>query len=116
MRHSFETVWHAVALAVAQRVTCPRLQVGAVVVGPDNQIISTGYNGAPRGEPHCIDVGCEIEANHCIRVVHAEVNALLQAGPRAKGATLYCTHKPCARCTAIIKNAGIVRALYLQEY
>lgn len=66
-----------VAEIIARRGTCPKKQVGAVLVAVDNTIISTGYNGAPSGLPHCLDVGCLLSpAGKCMRAVHAEMNAL----------------------------------------
>ncbi|WP_430626492.1 deoxycytidylate deaminase [Sulfobacillus thermotolerans] len=75
---------------VATRSTCPRRAVGAVLVR-DHRVIATGYNGAPSGEPHCLDVGCLIENNHCVRTIHAELNALLQCaryGIATEGASI----------------------------
>ena len=107
-----------IAKEVASRSTCPRASVGAVIV-KDNRILSTGYNGAPPGEPHCTDVGCLMENNHCERTIHAETNAVAQAakfGVSVDGATLYCwsirhsTGEPvesCIKCTQVMKSAGI---------
>lgn len=116
-RPTFDAVWMEVARTVARRSTCPRLQVGAVLVDDDNQIISTGYNGAAKGMSHCDDVGCDIEkeTGRCKRTVHAEINALLQ-GPNFTGTTLYVTHLPCTECTAIICNTGIERIVYGEQY
>ena len=115
-RPSFDQVWLEVAKTIAQRGPCPRLQVGAVLVDKHNRIVSTGYNGAPSGVPHCTDESCLMEHNHCVRAIHAEVNALLQAGPKAEGATLYVTHKPCLRCTQLILAARIRGYQYMFEY
>jgi dCMP deaminase len=92
------------------------LKVGAVVV-KDRRVVSTGYNGAPRGLEHCDDVGCEMVNHHCIRTVHAEANALLFAGfERTNGATLYVTHAPCRSCVGLIINAGIKRVVFVDAY
>ena len=91
IRPDWDLYFIRIAKEVASRSTCPRAMVGAVIV-KDNTIISTGYNGAPAGEPHCTDKGCIIENDHCVRVVHAEINALLYAlknGASVEGATLY---------------------------
>lgn len=80
-----------IAMEVASRSTCKRAAVGAVIV-KDRHIIATGYNGAPAGEPHCLDEGCIVKDDHCVRAVHAEINAISQAvtlGLSLKGATLY---------------------------
>ena len=103
---------------VAQRSTCPRAQVGALVV-KDKRILTTGYNGAPRGLPHCIEAGCLMVDNHCVRAIHAEQNALLQGalhGVALGGSTVYVTHQPCLICAKMIINAGIVRVIYANAY
>jgi dCMP deaminase len=100
--------------------------VGAVLV-KDKRILATGYNGAPSGLRHCLDIGClredlEIpsgERHELCRGLHAEQNVIIQAayhGVCIKGATLYCTNLPCSICTKMIINAGIVEILYLDGY
>ena len=67
-------------MTASQRSTCPRAQVGAVIVDPTvNRILATGYNGALSGESHCSEIGCLVEDGHCQRAIHAEVNAIAQA-------------------------------------
>lgn len=109
-----------VAATMALRATCNRAKVGAVLVR-DRRIISVGYNGPPSGQPHCIDVGCEIDENTggCLRSIHAEANAILWAarnGIAVEGATLYTTYHPCLYCARIIHGAAIPRVVYLEEY
>jgi dCMP deaminase len=118
MRPSFEWVWMQTAKLVRMRGTCPRLKVGAVLV-KDNEIIATGYNGAPKTLHHCSVVGCDIEeeTGRCKRTVHAEANVILQSSPeRRKDSILYVTAFPCVECCALIANSGIKRILYLGEY
>lgn len=116
MRKTWDAYFLNLAQAASEMSTCPRLRVGAVVV-KDNKVIATGFNGAPRGQPHCDDVGCLMENDHCIRAVHGDANALLFAGTeRAENATLYLTHAPCWSCAGLIINAGIVRIVYAQDY
>lgn len=114
-----------IAHLVATRATCPRRSVGAVIVR-DKRILATGYNGAPRGLAHCpVDgelndwpVGC-LKAGHCIRSLHAEQNALLQAamiGVACQGATIYVTCQPCNTCAKMLINAGIDRVIYEGDY
>jgi len=114
-----------IAQLVSTRATCPRKSVGAVIV-KDRRILATGYNGAPMGLPHCpIDgdkndwpVGC-LRAGHCIRSLHAEQNAFLQAamiGVACKDATIYVTCQPCNTCAKMIVNAGVNRVIYDGEY
>lgn len=114
-----------IATLVATRATCPRLSVGALIVR-DKRIVATGYNGAPQGLPHCPPdgptadwpVGC-MRAGHCIRSLHAEQNALLQAakiGVSCEGTTMYVTAQPCNNCAKMIINAGVVRVIYEGHY
>lgn len=107
-----------IADVVAKRSTCPRANVGAVLVR-NKMIISTGYNGAPRGLKHCTDVGCRVVSQHCIRTTHAEQNAVAQAaynGVSTKDTTLYCTHFPCDICLKILINSGVRRIVYSTDY
>ncbi|MBN1548240.1 MAG: cytidine/deoxycytidylate deaminase family protein [Syntrophaceae bacterium] len=102
---------------VAKRSTCLRRSVGAALVR-DKRILATGYNGAPSGLKHCLDVGClrdklqipSGERHELCRGLHAEQNAIIQAalhGVSVKGATLYCTNQPCIICAKMVINAGI---------
>lgn len=103
---------------LALRSTCTRLAVGAIIVR-DNRIIAGGYNGSISGGDHCIDHGCYVVDNHCIRTIHAEMNALLQCskyGIPASNSTLYVTHFPCLQCTKAIIQAGIKNVYYAQDY
>ena len=105
------------AVQAATRSTCPRKHVGAVIVR-DKSILSTGYNGSIRGAPHCDEVGCLLENGHCVRTVHAEANAIVQAarnGVRLDGAEIYVTASPCFGCFKLIVNAGI-RTIHYGEF
>ena len=107
----------AAALLWATRSTCKRLQVGAVLA-KGGRTISTGYNGAPSGLPHCNDENCKSQPQ-CKRTVHAEMNAILFAaryGISTEGAELYTTHSPCIDCAKAIINAGIKKVYYIEEY
>ena len=104
-----------IAETTALRSTCPRAMVGAVLV-KDNRIVSTGYNGAPRGIKHCDDEegGCIMdEENHCIYAVHAEANCLIQG---EIGDTIYTSHGLCLECAKLVINAGVKRIVYRTEY
>lgn len=117
-RPSWDNYFAQAALHAATRSTCPRAQVGCVMVH-DNLALVTGFNGAPRGMDHCTDVGCLIENNHCIRSLHAEQNAIIQAartGVSLVGATAFVTHHPCALCANMLINVGVVRVVYLNMY
>lgn len=110
----------------AERSTCLRRKVGATIV-KDKRIVSTGYNGAPRGLAHCLDIGCmrekmgipSGERHELCRGAHAEQNAIIQAassGVNIEGATMYCTDSPCSTCTKMIINAGIERLVLGEKY
>ncbi|MBC8140377.1 MAG: dCMP deaminase family protein [Armatimonadetes bacterium] len=103
-----------IAFEVAKRATCLRRHVGAVIVR-DKRILSTGYNGSPPGQPHCTEVGCLLEEGRCVRTLHAEQNALMQAalhGVSTQNATMYATCRPCHVCARMIVAAGIVRVVF----
>jgi dCMP deaminase len=115
-----------IADLVAERSTCTRRRVGAIIV-KDKRIISTGYNGAPRGLKHCLEVGClreqmgipSGERQELCRGAHAEQNAIIQAassGVSMDGATMYCTTAPCSTCAKMIINAGIRRLVLGERY
>ncbi len=117
-RVSRETMLSQAAVIVSFRSTCPRAQVGSVIAH-ESRIISTGYNGAPHGQPHCTEVGCNEKDEHCTRAIHAELNAILHAaayGISVKGATIYTTHFPCYHCAKAIVNVGIVAVYYNNAY
>jgi len=120
--------WHQyfmeMAYLASTRSTCLRREVGAVIV-KDNQIISTGYNGAPKHIRHCAITGClreqlkvpSGERHELCRGVHAEQNAVIQAainGTSIRGASLYCTNQPCVICSKILINAEI-KTIYITE-
>lgn len=117
-RESWDEYFMEIACTVAKRSTCDRKKVG-VVITRDRTILSTGYNGSIRGEPHCDDVGHMIEDGHCVRTVHAECNAIGQAakmGVCIDGAVLYVTASPCWPCFKLIANSGISRIVYGEFY
>jgi dCMP deaminase len=107
-----------IAVTVAERSTCNRAHVGAVLV-KDKRILTTGFNGSPAGLPHCDDIGHLLVDGHCVRTIHAETNAIIQAalhGVSTNGATCYVTHFPCINCTKTLINAGITRIVFLNDY
>jgi len=115
-RPSIEQVMMAVASTMALRSTCPRLNVGAVIA-KDGRIVSTGYNGAPAGMPHCPPK--DQHTQPCTDAIHAETNAIVyaaRAGISTNGATLYCTHAPCAPCARLVASAGITKMVYGDTY
>jgi len=107
-----------IAKQVATRATCDRKHVGAVIVR-DKTILSTGYNGSIRGLQHCDEVGHLMEDGHCVRTVHAEANAIVQAskiGVCVDGADIYTTASPCWNCFKLSANAGIRRICFGEFY
>jgi dCMP deaminase len=107
-----------IAQEVSTRSTCDRKHVGALIVR-DKNILSTGYNGSIRSQPHCDDAGHDMVAGHCVRTVHAEANAIIQAarnGVRIEGADIYTTASPCWECFKLIANSGISRIFYREFY
>lgn len=117
-RPSWDEYFMQIARDVSTRATCERRLVGAVVV-LEKRILTTGYNGAPHGLPHCTEVGCKIQDGHCIRTLHAEQNAIVQGalnGITLRGSTLYVTCQPCNNCAKMIINAGIVRVVFDGDY
>jgi dCMP deaminase len=126
-RPSWNQYFMTITQQVAERSTCNRAKVGAVIVR-DKNILATGYNGAPAGMPHCLDVGCLIyesktpngeNEQNCFRTIHAEINAIAQAaknGASIKDAAIYITHTPCIHCLKVLVNTGIKDIFYLKPY
>jgi len=125
-RPSWDEYFMDITALVAKRSTCLRRSVGAVIV-KDKRILSTGYNGAPSGLKHCLEIGClrekmnvaSGERHELCRGIHAEQNAIIQAafhGVSIRGASLYCTNLPCSICAKMIINAGIIKIYYLDGY
>jgi dCMP deaminase len=123
-RLSLDDYFMGIARVVAKRSTCLHRQVGAVIV-KGKQIVSTGYNGAPSGHPHCLDIGCARhgvpsgQRSELCRGAHAEQNAINFAaryGISIEGATLYTTHYPCSWCAKSLVNAGIASVVYDEDY
>ncbi|KXZ40533.1 dCMP deaminase [Alkalithermobacter thermoalcaliphilus JW-YL-7 = DSM 7308] len=126
MRPSWDEYFMEIAQIVKKRSTCLRRSIGAVIV-KDKQILSTGYNGAPKNLKHCEQLGCERERlnipsgqrHELCRALHAEQNAIIQAaynGVSVKGATLYTTTRPCSLCAKMCINAGIERIVFKGDY
>lgn len=125
-RPSWDQYFMDLARLVATRSTCLRRKVGAVLVR-DKRILATGYNGAPRGMKHCLEIGCirdemnipsGTRAEIC-RAIHGEQNAIIQCalyGTSSEGSTIYITHQPCSVCTKMLINAGVKRLVYEQPY
>lgn len=117
-RIPWQQYFMAQARVVSLRSTCTRLMVGAIIVR-NNRIIASGYNGSVDDSAHCIDEGCYIVNHHCVRTVHAEMNAILQCakfGVATNETEMYVTHFPCLHCTKQIIQAGIKKVYYEADY
>ena len=125
-RPSYDEYFMEMAHVVAKRSTCLRRKVGAILV-KDKHILSTGYNGAPKGLLHCCQTGCiradqnipSGERHELCRGLHAEQNAIIQAavfGVSIKGSVLYCTYTPCVVCVKMLINAGVTEIIYAGDY
>lgn len=125
-RPSFHETFIELCHLVSKRTTCPRRAVGAVIV-KDNHVLTTGYNGAPKGFPHPLETGCireELgipsgEYSDVCPCLHAEQNAILQAalfGVSVRDGTLYSTTQPCTQCARMVINAGLKRIVFEQGY
>ena len=118
MRPNWDTYFMNIARVVAERSTCDRAFVGAIIV-LDKRILTTGFNGSPAGLAHCDEEGHLLVDGHCVRTIHAETNAIIQAalhGVSTRGATCYVTHFPCINCAKTLINAGVVRIVYAEPY
>lgn len=118
MRPDWDSYFLKIANAVSERSTCDRALVGCVLV-LEKRILTTGFNGSPAGQPHCDEVGHLMVEGHCVRTIHAETNAIIQAalhGVSSKGSICYVTHFPCINCTKVLINAGITRLVYSLAY
>ncbi|NQU17375.1 MAG: cytidine deaminase [Candidatus Saganbacteria bacterium] len=125
-RPSWDKYFMRITEDVSLRATCVKRKVGAIIV-KNNRIISTGYNGAPKGFEHCSSVGClrkkmnvpSGERHELCRGLHAEQNAIVQAavhGDQIDGGTLYCNYQPCVICVKMMINAGIKRLVFSGNY
>jgi dCMP deaminase len=123
-RISKDNYFMNIAIEVAKRSTCTRRKIGAIIVSDVGEIKSSGYNGNPRGLPHCDEMGCirdklgipsGTRLETCT-AVHAEQNALIQAGTNSRGSTLYSTIVPCPICARMILNAQVARIVYIGDY
>ncbi|PNX54122.1 MAG: cytidine deaminase [Thermoplasmata archaeon M9B2D] len=125
-RPSYDEYFMEMAHVVAKRSTCLRRKVGAILV-KEKHILSTGYNGAPKGLKHCAETGCiradqnipSGERHELCRGLHAEQNAIIQAavfGISIKGSVLYCTNTPCVVCVKMLINAGVTEIIYAGDY
>jgi len=127
-RPTWDEYFMKMAEVASERSTCLRRKVGAILVTRENRVIAVGYNGAPSGLPHCLDIGGCLreqlkvpsgERHEICRAVHAEMNAILVAaryGATTKNTTLYCTVFPCVICAKMLAQAGVTQIVYVDPY
>ena len=118
-RLTWDEYFMNLAITVSERGTCDRAYVGCVIVNEDNRIVTTGYNGSIKGNPHCDEIGHTMRDGHCIATIHAEMNALLycaKEGISVNGCKAYVTHFPCLNCTKSLIQAGIKEIYYKEAY
>ncbi len=119
-RPDWTTWFMRLAFVTAQRASCRRKRVGTLIVDEDHRIVAGGYNGAPRGQPDCLTVGCDVRVvdgrESCVRTLHAESNAIDYAGRNARDCTLFTTVIPCRPCAQRIVQAGISRVVFWELY
>lgn len=125
-RPSWDEYFMKLTQVVSERATCVKRKVGALII-KDYRVLSTGYNGAPKGLPHCGEVGClrkemnvpSGQRHELCRGLHAEQNAIIQAawhGVKIEGGTMYCTYQPCVICVKMMINAGIAKLVFSGGY
>lgn len=117
-RPAWDDYFLKLAMLVSERATCPRMHCGCVLVR-DRQILSTGYNGSIPGDAHCEDAGCLVIDNHCVRTIHAEMNAILQCSSHGRSthdASAYVTNMPCTNCAKALVTAGIKEVVIFSDY
>lgn len=119
LRPSLDGVMLGIAMCLAHRATCAKLAVGCVLTDKHGRMIGSGYNGVPRGMPHCTDTPCAgvcapAGSDTCI-AVHAEANALLNCRDPEQIDTCYTTHAPCLRCTKTLLNTSCKRIVYHED-
>lgn len=121
-RPSIDATWLQVAKVLSQRATCPRRKVGCVITDIDNFVLATGFNGVPKGVPHCIDVDCggakykSGEGLESCVAMHGEANALLRCTDVTRIHTVYCTTASCIHCTKMIMNTSCKRIVFIEDY
>lgn len=115
-RQSWDNYFMTLAFMAAERSTCTRRAVGAVLV-QSKRVRGTGYNGAPAGIDSCLEVGCLMRDGSCARTIHAEANLMLQTdAAERQGASVYCTDRPCFSCANLLANSGIKEIVYCRGY
>lgn len=115
-RPSWDEFWFSLALFYSTRGTCDRLRAACILVDKNKRLVGAGYNGSLPGDGHCDEIGHFITDGHCIRTLHAEVNAILHSVGDLEGAAAYVIGTPCVDCTKKLLSKGVKKVLYTKEY
>lgn len=115
-RPSWEEFWFTLALFYSTRGTCDRLRIACLLVDKNNRLVGAGYNGSLPGHPHCDEVGHMMVDGHCLRTLHAEVNAILHSTGELEGATAYVLGTPCIDCVKKLLAKKVKKILFTRDY
>lgn len=115
-RPTWDEFWFTIALFYSTRGTCDRLRAACLLVDKNKRLIGAGYNGSLPGDPHCDEVGHLMVDGHCIRTLHAEVNAIMHSVGNMEGATAYVLGTPCIDCVKKLLAKKVKRILFTREY
>lgn len=115
-RPTWDEFWFTLALFYSTRGTCDRLKAACLLVDKNKRLIGAGYNGSLPGDPHCDEVGHLIVDGHCLRTLHAEVNAIMHSVGDTEGATAYVLGTPCIDCVKKLLAKKVKRILFTREY
>lgn len=115
-RPTWNEFWFTIALFYSTRGTCDRLKAACLLVDRDNRLVGAGYNGSLPGDPHCDEIGHLVVDGHCLRTLHAEVNAILHSTGDLTGATAYVLGTPCIDCVKKLLSKKIKKILFTRDY
>lgn len=115
-RPSWDEFWFTLALFYSTRGTCDRLRAACILVDKNNRLVGAGYNGSLPRHPHCDEVGHLMVDGHCIRTLHAEVNAILHSTGDLEGATAYVLGTPCIDCVRKLLAKQVNKIIFTRDY
>ncbi len=115
-RPTWDEFWFTIALFYSTRGTCNRLKAACLLVDKNNRLVGAGYNGSLPGDPHCDEVGHLIIDGHCLRTLHAEVNAILHSTADLTDVTAYVLGTPCVDCIKKLLSKKIKKIIFTRDY
>lgn len=115
-RPSWEEFWFTLALFYSTRGTCDRLKASCLLVDKNNRLVGAGYNGSLPGHPHCDEVGHLMVEGHCLRTLHAEVNAIIHSVGDLDGAAAYVLGTPCVDCVKKLLAKKVKKIIFTRDY